>query len=136
MIDFTSGPIDIPPHLQEKGLRDHQLTCVPHWAGPDQCCFVDFPFCDGKRRACVRVRRVPEDHAELRQLCQRVQDELHLKLYYRGESYAMLGHRFVHEVLVRKREAISDSQKQEMMDRQQQRCTMCRDLLITVGMPP
>ena len=105
------------------------MTCVPHWAGPDQCCFVDFPFCDGKRRTCIRVRRVPVDHLELRQLCQRVQDELGLKLYYRGESYAMLGHRFVQAVLVYKREAISDSQKQEMMDRQQRRCAMCRDLL-------
>jgi len=32
-------------------------------------------------------------------------------------------------VLVRKREAFSDSQKQEMMDRQQRRCARCWDLL-------
>ena len=101
---------------------------MPHWAGPDHFAFVDLPFGD-KRRACIRVRRVPEQHLELRAFCQRVQDELRLKLYYRGESCAVVGHKFVHEMLVRKREAICDSEKKALMDRQQQRCARCRDLL-------
>ena len=90
---------------------------------------MDVPFCDGKRRASVRIRRVPEDHLELRAFCQRVQDELRLKLYYRGESLAVVGHNFVHEALVRRREAISPATKAALWQTQQGRCAKCRDML-------
>ena len=50
--------------LLQQNARDHQLACKPHWAGPERCSYVDFPFCDGHRN-CVRVKHVPEEHQEL-----------------------------------------------------------------------
>ena len=75
---WTTTPLD---SLLEKGLHDRGLAFVPHYASPTAYTFVDIPFCDGKRRASIRVRRVPEEHLELRAFCQRVQDELRLKLF-------------------------------------------------------
>ena len=40
-----------------------------------------------------------------------------------------MGQKFVHEVLVRRREAISQADKKALMDRQQGRCARCRDML-------
>ena len=122
---WTEAPLE----RLEKGLHDNGLAFVPHYSAPGQCTFVDVPFCDGKRRASVRIRRVPEEHLELRAFCQRVQDELRLKLYYRGESLAVVGHNFVHEALVRRREAISPATKAALWQTQQGRCAKCRDML-------
>ena len=52
-----------------------------------------------------------------------------MKLFYRGESCAVVGHKFVHEVLVRRREAISQADKAALMEKQQRRCAKCRDML-------
>ena len=72
---------------------------------------------------------MPENHRELRDFCQRVQDELKLKLYYKGESPGVLGDKFVREFLVQKREAVPKAQKDELMEKQEQRCAKCNDLL-------
>ena len=40
-----------------------------------------------------------------------------------------MGHNFVHEFLVRKREAISHADKDALMEKQQKRCAKCNDLL-------
>ena len=114
--------------LLQQNARDHQLTCKPHWAGPERCSYVDFPFFDGHRK-CVRVKHVPEEHQELRQVCERVQKELKIKLFYKGDSLALLGNRFVHAMLVYKRTAISQEQKEELIQRQQGKCARCRDEL-------
>ena len=113
----------------EKGLHDNNLAFVPHYSAPNQCTFVDVPFSDSKLQASIRIKCVPEDHLQLRAFCQRVQDELRLKLYYRGERAAVVGHKFVHEVLVRKREAISQADKDALMDKQDGRCAKCNDVL-------
>ena len=112
----------------EDALRANGLSFVPRYSAPDQCNVVDVPFA-AKRRSYVRIKRLPEDHLELRAFCQRVQDELRLKLYYKGESAAVIGHKFVHEFLVRKREAIPEADKKALMDKQDGRCAKCNDVL-------
>ena len=69
---WTTAPLD---KLLERGMHDHGLAFVPHYAGPNNFTFVDVPFCDGKRRAYIRIRRVPAEQLELRAFCQRVQDD-------------------------------------------------------------
>ena len=113
----------------EQGLHDNSLAFVPHYSAPSQCSFVDVPFSDGKHRQHIRIKRVPKEHVQLRAFCQQVQDELRLKLYYKGESAAVVGHRFVHEFLVRKREAISPADVAALKEKQEGRCAKCRDLL-------
>ena len=90
---------------------------------------MDVPFLDGKHKARVRIKRVPEEHAELRNIYQKVQDELRLKLYYKGESAGVLGHNFVREYLVRKREAIPVAQQKALREKQENICAKCQDLL-------
>ena len=113
----------------EKELHDNSLAFVPHYSAPSECSFVDVPFSDGKHRQHIRIRRVPKDHVQLREFCEQVQTQLHLKLYYKGESPAVLGHRFVQEFLVKKREALSCADVAALKERQQNRCAKCRDLL-------
>ncbi len=112
----------------EDTLRANGLAVVPRYSAPDQCNVVDVPFA-AKRRSYVRIKRLPEDHLELRAFCQRVQDELRLKLYYKGESAAVVGHKCVHEFRVRKREAIPEADKKALMDKQDGRCAKCNDVL-------
>ena len=80
VVFWTTEPIE----RLEEGLRANNLAFVPHYSAPDQCNSVDVPFANGKHKAAVRIRRVPEDHVQLRAFCQRVRDELRLKLFYRG----------------------------------------------------
>ena len=87
------------------------------------------PVSDGHRQASIRIKRVPENHWELRDFCQRVQDELKMKLYYKGESPGVLGDRFVREFLVKKRECIPKAEKDALMEKQKRRCFKCNDLL-------
>ena len=112
-----------------KGLVENKTAFVPHYASPGHMNSVDVPFNDGKHRKTIRIKRVPDNHAELRQFCQNVQDRLHLKLYYKGESAGLLGHNFLQEFLVRKRMGLSKAQKAELRVKQDNRCAKCRDLL-------
>ncbi len=58
-----------------------------------------------------------------------MQEELRLKLYYKGESAGVVGHNFVRELLVRKREAIPISKQRELQEKRGKRCAKCRDSL-------
>ena len=113
----------------ESGLKAHDLAFIPHYSAPGRCNSIDVPFNDGKHKASIRIKIVPEEHAELRDFCQKVQEQLRLKLYYKGESSGVLGHNFLREYLVRKREAIPLVQQKELRDRQENRCAKCKDLL-------
>ena len=110
---WTTGPLEDLEH----GLHENGLAFVPHYMAPGKCNSVDVPFPDGSR-AGIRIKQVPENHRELRDFCQRVQDELKPKLDYKGESPGVLGDKFVREFLVRKREAIPKAQKDELMEKQ------------------
>ena len=77
VVFWTTAPLK----TLEDSLHANNLAFVPHYSAPDQCTSLHVPFSDGKHRAAVRIRRVPEDHVQLRAFCQRVQDELRLKLY-------------------------------------------------------
>ncbi len=114
-----------------KGLKHHSLAYLPHYASPGHMNSVDVPFYDpnDKHRKTIRIKRVPDNHAELRQFCQNVQDRLGLKLFYKGESAGLLGHNFLREFLIRKRAGISKAQKAELLVKQDNRCAKCRDLL-------
>ena len=112
-----------------KGLLAHCVAYRPHYASPGHMNSVDIPFLDGKRAKTVRIKRVPDNHAELRQFCQNVQDRLGLKLFYKGESAGVLGHNFLHELLIRKRAGISKARKAELLATQDNRCAKCRDLI-------
>ena len=50
---WTTAPLD---KLLERGLHDHGLAFVPHYAGPNQFTFVDVPFCDGRHRSHIRIK--------------------------------------------------------------------------------
>lgn len=112
-----------------KGLLAHRMAYVPHYASPGHMNSVDVPFNDGKHVKTIRIKRVPDNHAELRQFCQNVQDRLGLKLFYKGESAGLLGHNFLREFLIRKRAGLSKAQKAELLVKQDNRCAKCRDLL-------
>ena len=73
------------------------------------------------------IRRVPDNHHELRDFCQVIQTELKLKLPYKGESAAVVGHRFMHQFLVTKRLAVPRVKKEELLQRQDNRCAKCHD---------
>ena len=59
----------------ESGLQANDLAFIPHYSEPGRCNGVDIPFCDGKHKASVRIKRVPDNHRELRDICQKVQDQ-------------------------------------------------------------
>ena len=113
----------------ESGLKAHDLTFIPHYSAPGRLNGIDVPFNDGKHKASIRIKIVPEHHLQLREFCQKVQEELKLKLYYKGESEGVLGHNYLREYLVRKREAIPLAQQKERKDKQENKCAKCKDLL-------
>ena len=113
----------------ESGLKAHDLAFIPHYSAPGRCNGIDIPFNAGKHKSSVRIKIVPENHRELRDFCQKVQDELKLKLYYKGESAGVLGHNFLKEFLIRKREAIPKAKVKELREKQQDKCAKCHDML-------
>ena len=125
VVFWTVAPLE----TLEDSLRASNLAFVPHYSAPSQYTYIDVLFYDGKRQASVRIRRVPSEHAQLRAFCESVQDELHLKLYYKGESFAVVGHNFVREFLVTKREAIPQAEVRALKLKQNNRCAKCNDLL-------
>ena len=110
------------------GLRKHDYEFRPNYAEIGHLSFVDIPFSDDHRhRKSIRIRLVPDNHAELRQFCQNVQDKLRLRLWYKGESTASLGHNFLREYLVQKRTACSKEHKLMLLSKQNWRCAKCMD---------
>ena len=112
----------------KKGLQDHRLAYVPHYSAPGRLNGMDIPFNDGKRKPSIRIKIVPEEHAQLRDFCQKVQEQLRLKLYYKGESNGVLGHNFLREFLIKRREAIPLAKQKELEAKQEGRCARCNDL--------
>ena len=111
----------------ENGLRDKRLAFVPRHTGPDRYAAITVLLADGKPKHGIVIRRVPDNHHELRDFCEVVQTELKLKLPYKGESAAVVGHRFMHQFLVTKRLAVPRDKKEELLQRQDNRCAKCHD---------
>ena len=111
-------------------LTSEELTFIPYYTAPGRCSGVDIPFSDedGHRKS-VRIKLVPDNHRELRDICQRVQEQLKLKLFYKGQTAAVVGHEFTREYLVRRREAVPKSVQQELATAQKNRCARCNDSL-------
>ena len=98
----------------ETGMQNNGLAFVPRYTAIGVCSSLDVLFSKDKHQSYVRIKRVPEEHLALREFCERVQKDLKLKLYYRGESAAVVGHNFVQAVLVRRRETITQALKDEL----------------------
>ena len=73
-------------------------------------------------KAGIRIKRVPDDHRALLAFCQAVQNHFKLKLTYCGEGNAVLCHKLIQLLLVRRRETISDEDAQYLLDVQENRC--------------
>jgi len=114
--------------LLERGLEERELSWTPYYSTPSECRMVSVPF-GGKRHQRVRVRKLPEEHELLRAFCDTVQEELGLKLFYKGESAAALGNAFVQQVMVGRRKALSTEDERTLRERQSNRCTICGELL-------
>jgi hypothetical protein len=112
-----------------KQLVEHKIAFVPHYASPGHMNSIDVPFTDGHHHQTIRIKRVPDNHQELRQFCQNVQNRLHLSLWYKGESAGLLGHNFLREYLICKRTNVSKARKAELLKAQGRRCAKCRDLI-------
>ena len=82
-----------------KPLEDMDVTFTPFWPTPAACTGIFIPIGD-KKKAGIRIKRVPDEHRALHAFCQSVQEQLHLKLTYCGESKAVLGHKFIQLLLV------------------------------------
>ena len=111
------------------GLKAHWFPFVPHYASPGHMNSIDVPFCDGKARKTIRIKRIPDNHEELRQFCENVRARLRLNLWYKGESAGLLGHNFLREFLIRKRTSVSKAQKTQLLAKQRDRCAKCCDAI-------
>ena len=114
--------------LLEQGLEEQECCWTPYYKTASGCCMVIVPV-GNKRHLRVRIKKVPEEHEMLRAVCDTVQDELGLKLYYKGESAASLGNALVQQLMVQRRKALSPEDKQTLMERQQGKCDICGDRL-------
>ncbi len=92
-------------------MKSAWLSFLVTWP-PDKYAAITILLSDGKPRNGIVIKRVPDIHHELRDFCQVVQTELKLKLPYRGESAAVVGHRFIREFLVTKRLAVPRKKKE------------------------
>ena len=123
MVFWTTNPLC----ELENGLREKRLAFIPRYSGPDRYVAITVLLSDGKRRNCIIIKRVPDNHLELRDFCEVVQTSLKLKLTYKGESSAVVGHRFMREFLVTKRVAVPREKKEQLLQQQENRCRKCND---------
>ena len=123
MVFWTTNPLC----EFESGLREKQLAFIPRYTAPDRYAAITVLLSDGKRRNGIVIKRVPDNHLELRDFCQVVQTGLKLKLAYKGESSAAVGHRFMREFLVTKRIAVPRETKEELLKQQENRCRKFND---------
>ena len=102
---------DEPLERLEKGLQNNDLAFEPRYVSIGTCNSIDVQCYKGKKQSHVRIKRVPKEHVALREFCERVQNKLQLKLFYKGESAAVVGHNFVQLMLVKRRELITKAEK-------------------------
>ena len=128
------------------------MPFTPYWPTPAACSGIFIPIASRKnagirikrvseahhappapiakwKKAGIRIKRVPEAHRALSAFCETASQQLKLKLTYCGESSAMLCHKFIQLLLVRRRETISDKETQHLLAQQNNRCDQCGDLL-------
>ena len=72
-----------------KPLEDMNIAFAPYWQSTATCGGVFIPIGD-KKKAGIRIKRVPDAHRALLAFCQAVQTHFKLKLIYCGESAAAL----------------------------------------------
>jgi len=110
-----------------KPLEDMGIPFTPYWTSMTACASIFIPIGD-KKKAGIRVKRVPDEHRALHAFCQAVQFHLKVKPTYSGESAGMLCHNLIQLLLVRRRETIPDEEAQRLLGEQKQRCRNCGDL--------
>ena len=118
-------------HMDElffEPLERMDIPFTPYWTSMTMCTSIFIPIGD-KKKAGIRVRRVPDEHRALHAFCEEVQFHLKLKLTYSGESAGMLCHKLIQLLLVKRRETITDDEAKRLLDAQKQRCENCGDLL-------
>lgn len=118
-------------HMDEgffKPLEDMGLAFTPYWPTTEACTSVFIPIGD-KSKAGIRIKRVPANHCALEAFCATVEQRLQVKLTYCGESAGLLCHKLLQQLLVRRRETISDEEAQQLLAQQKNRCAQCGDLL-------
>ena len=102
----------------------------PRYVSIGTCNSIDVQCCKkDNKQSHVRVKRVPKEHVALREFCERVQEKLKLKLFYKGDSAAVVGHNFVQLLLVKRRELITTQQERQLWEDQDGKCAKCRDAL-------
>ena len=133
----------------ESGLQTNDVSYVPHYTAPGRLNLITIQIwtvkqVEGKkdqvRKDFIRIRRVPEyfesddgrikmGHVQLSTFCKTVQTELRLKLFYKGESEAVVGDKFVEAFLTTKRQHLAAPLEKELRDKQDNRCALCGDRL-------
>ena len=97
-----------------KPLEDMGVAFTPHWPTTAACTSVFIPVGD-KTKAGIRIKRVPSEHRALHAFCEAVGSQLGLKLTYCGESDGLLCHKLIQQLLVRRRETLSETDAQRLL---------------------
>ena len=101
---------------------------TPHWPTAEACTLVFAPMGD-KTKAGIRIKRVPSEHRALRVFCETIGSQLGLKPPYCGESGGLLCHELIQQLLVRRRETLSEEDAQRLLKLQEGRCDQCGDIM-------
>ena len=111
--------------LEQSGM---DIAFTPYWPSSAACTSVFIPIGD-KTKAGIRIKKVPQEHRALQAFCRTVQQRLQVKLQYNGESSGLLCHKFIQQLLVRRRETIRDEDARKLLEKQGHRCFSCGDML-------
>ena len=121
-------------------LKKLDISFSPSYTAPGKCRSVSIPFNNDKKKEWISIKFVPEKrhkddgtstmgHKDLSDFCRRVSEEHGLKLYYKGESAAVVGHNFIKALFVDKRESIPMALRKELVEKQKNKCALCNDLI-------
>ena len=108
------------------GLEDHNYTFCPIFKTPERCSSIFIPF--GNKKRGVRIVHVPEHYDKLTKFVE-VINQKGYRLNYMCESVGALAYKFLCQLMVRKREHISEETVTKLKAIQESRCGTCGDLL-------
>ena len=109
-----------------KGLDHHNVSYIPRWSSFTECRAVFVSF--GNKKQSVLIKRVPGNHKLLSEFCKTVMSSGR-KLHYGGESAGVIAHRFMQTIMRRNREVVSAAVTTGLLERQDNKCGGCNDLL-------
>jgi 5-methylcytosine-specific restriction endonuclease McrA len=101
--------------------EDNRVSFVRIWG--NGCKLVGITTTEQKSKA--RVRLITFEHERLNDICNTFAERNECVLEYKGESMPLVVHRMLYTILVRRRRAVSQEDRDAIRQRQGDRCNAC-----------